>query len=313
MKFCKVAWVPFVIGSALIGCGGSNNPPASADSPAAKNEAGSSSSVSGGTTESAKPEAGDKVAAPEVTVGLQSLEKRAASLDFDLNLSKHGQGSGVQSGQWAFAEERTLRVKKAKDNKVLELEVVYGKWEAKPLLGMSYEVPTDGKTYLVALTDRLNVMRGNEKASPAEEKAVNSEYGWVGNPSALRKSLLDAKLAPDTSIAMSPLVNAALLGAIPGVDVAHAGMMASIKNVKSGARQLAALEVAGSFSIKSKKVSFDIEVKGPAEVDVGTGWVQSMDLQGTVNVSGQTEVPKKGTMDVEGKGKFKLTRQSEFK
>ena len=75
----------------------------------------------------------------------------------------------------------------------------------------------------------------------------------------------------------------------------------------------ATLDVAGSFSIKSKKTVFDIELKGPAEVDVATGWVQSVDLQGTATVSGQTEVPKKGTMDVEGKGKFTIGRHSEFK
>lgn len=302
---------PLVLGSLLLGCGGSTKQAESADSPATKGES-PSNSAAGDVESGGKPET-NKSVAPEVTTGLQALEKRAASLDFDLNLSKKGTGSGVQSGQWSFAEERTLRVKKAKDNKVLELEVVYGKWEAKPLLGMTYEVPTDGKTYLVSFVDNLSIMRGSEKASPAEEKAVASEYGWVGNPSALRKALLDAKLVPETHIAMSPQVNAALLGAIPGVDVAHAGIMASIKGVKTQGRQVATLDVAGSFSIKSKKATFDIEVKGPAEVDMPTGWVQSMDLKGTVTVSGQTDVGKKGTMDVEGKGKFTLTRQLDFK
>jgi hypothetical protein len=311
MNIRTVATVSFVLGSILFGCGGSTNPPASADSTTANGEVSSGASATEGESAS-KPESG-KSAGAEITTGLQALEKRSASLDFDLNLSKKGQGSGVQSGQWSFTEERTLRVKKAKDNKILELEVVYGKWEAKPLLGMTYEVPTDGKTYLVSFVDNLSIMRGPEKAGPAEEKAVSSEYGWVGNPSALRKALLDAKLAPETHLAMSPQVNAALLGAIPGVDIAHAGIMASIQGVKSQARQIATLEVAGSFSIKSKKATFDIEVKGPAEVDVPTGWVKSMDLKGTVTVSGQTDVGKKGTMDVEGKGKFTLSRELEFK
>ena len=313
MKICTIVSVPFVLGSLLLGCGGTAAPAASAESPAAKDEASSSAPASGSEPESAKPEGSGKSSAAEVIAGVQALEKRSASLDFDLNLSKKGQGSGVQSGQWSFAEERTMRVKKAKDNKILELEVVYGKWEAKPLLGMTYEVPTDGKTYLVSFVDNLSIMRGSEKAGPAEEKAVSSEYGWVGNASALRKAMLDAKLTPETQIAMSPLVNAALLGAIPGVDVAHAGIMASIKSVKSQGRKVATLDVAGSFSIKSKKTTFDIELRGPAEVDVPTGWVQSMELKGTVTVTGQTEVGKKGTMDVEGKGKFTLSRQLEFK
>ena len=313
MKIRTIVSVPVVLGSLLLGCGGNTSPAASADSPTAKDEASSSAPANGSETESAKPEAADKSSAAVVVTGVQALEKRSASLDFDLNLSKKGQGGGIQNGQWSFAEERTLRIKKAKDNKILELEVAYGKWEAKPLLGMAYEVPTDNKTYLVSFVDSLNIMRGTDKASPAEEKAVSAEFGWVGNPSALRKAMLDAKLAPDTRIAMSPLVNAALLGAIPGVDIAHAGIMASIKSVKSQGRQVATLDIAGSFSIKSKKVTFDIELKGPAEVDVPTGWVQSMDLKGTVTVTGQTEVGKKGTMDVEGKGKFTLSRQLEFK
>jgi len=311
MKIRMIVLVPAALGSVLLGCGGSTNPPATADSPASKDEASSSASAIGEGAET-KPEA-TKQGAGDVTTGLQGLEKRSASLDFDLNLSKKGTGSGVQSGQWAFTEERTLRVKKAKDGTILELEVVYGKWEAKPLLGMTYEVPTDGKTYLVSFGDNLSITRGSDKVSPAEEKAVSSEYGWVGNPSALRRALLDAKLAPDTRLATSPQVNAALLGAIPGVDVAHAGLTASIKGVKSQGRQIASLEVAGSFSIKSKKTTFDIELKGPAEVDVPTGWVRSMDLQGTVTVTGQTDVGKKGAMDVDGKGKFSLSRQLEFK
>ena len=313
MKFRIGVWVPFIVGIMFVGCGGSANPPASADSATAKNESSSSASESGGNTDAANSEGAGKAEKADIAVGLQALEKRSASLDFDLNLSKNGQGSGVQSGQWAFSEERTLRVKKAKNGKIIELEVVYGKWEAKPLLGMTYEVPTDGKTYLVSFVDSLSIMRGTEKVTSAEEKAVSSEYGWVGNPSALRKAMLDAKLAPETNLPMSPLVNAALLGAIPGVDIAHAGVKASIKSVKTQPRQIASLDVAASFSIKSKKATFDIEVKGPAEVDVNTGWVQSMELKGTVAISGQTDVPKKGAMDVEGKGKFTVTRQSEFK
>jgi hypothetical protein len=313
MKFRIGVWVPFIVGITFVGCGGSANPPASADSAKAKNESSSSASESSSSTDAANSESAGKAEKADIAVGLQALEKRSASLDFDLNLSKNGQGSGVQSGQWAFSEERTLRVKKAKNGKIIELEVVYGKWEAKPLLGMTYEVPTDGKTYLVSFVDSLSIMRGTEKATSAEEKAVSSEYGWVGNPSALRKAMLDAKLAPETNLTMSPLVNAALLGAIPGVDIAHAGVKASIKSVKAQPRQIASLDVAASFSIKSKKATFDIEVKGPAEVDVNTGWVQSMELKGTVTISGQTDVPKKGAMDVEGKGKFTVTRQSEFK
>jgi len=316
MKLRHTLIISAVALGALAACGGSS-PPAESPSNQAASESGASSSSESsddgaGGTDSSKP-AVESSGGAQITTGLQTLERRAASLDFDLNLSKKGAGSGVQHGEWSFAEERTLRVKKAKDNKILELEVVYGKWEAKALLGLTYEVPTNDKTYIISFGDKLNIAHGNEKVSPAEEKAVSSEYGWVGSPSPLAQALADAKLKPETHLSSSPQISAALLGAIPGVDIAHAGVMATIKGVKAGPRKTATLEVAGSFSIKSKKTVFDIELKGPAEVDVATGWVQSMDLQGTANVSGQTEVPKKGTMDVEGKGKVTISRHSEFK
>jgi len=316
MSLCKIAIFPIVLISAFVGCGGSANPAASPGGGSTNDTSGSSGTdtpdKASAVSDDAKPAAA-KGSAADIAVGLQTLEKRSASLEFDLNLSKNGAGSGVQHGQWSFSEERTLRVKKAKNGIIQELEVVYGKWEAKPLLGMTYEVPTDGKTYLVAFVDKLSIMRGTEKASSAEEKAVTTEYGWVGNASSLRQAMLDTKMAPDIHLTASPQISAALLGAIPGVDIAHAGIVASVKSVKSQPRQTATLEVAGSFSIKSKKTTFDIELKGPADVDVATGWVQSMDLQGTANITGQTDVPKKGAMDVEGKGKVSISRHSEFR
>ena len=320
MKLRQAVVIPVVLSGALIGCGGSANPAASPSSDGNSEGSSSSSSPTSATSETATKET-DSSKAPssnvalggDVKTGLQTLERRSASLVFDLNLSKKGAGSGVQHGEWSFAEERTLRVKKAKDNKVLELEVVYGKWEAKPLLGLTYEDPTNDKTYIVSFGDKLAITHGSEKVTPAEEKAVSAEYGWVGYPSPLTRALVDAKLAPETHLASSPQLSAALLGTIPGVDIAHAGIMATIKSIKDKPRKTATLEVAGSFSIKTKKTVFDIELKGPAEVDVATGWVQSMELQGTATVTGQTEVPKKGTMDVEGKGKVTISRHSEFK
>ena len=314
MNLCKAIFIPIVLSGTAIGCGGSANPPAT---PAGTNatestDAPAAATPAAGATDEGKPAAASSGAA-DVATGLRSLERRSASLDFDLNLSKHGAGSGVQHGQWSFSEERTLRVKKAKDNKILELEVVYGKWEAKPLLGLTYEVPTNDKTYQLAFVDKLTIAHGSDKVSPAEEQAVSAEYGWVGNASPLRQALLDSKMVPDMHLTGSPQISAALLGAIPGVDIAHAGLMATFKSVKAQPRKTAMLEVAGSFSIKSKKTTFDIEMKGPAEVDVATGWVQSMDLQGTASIAGQTDVPKKGAMDVEGKGKVTIGRHSEFR
>lgn len=310
-----------ILSALCINCGGSTNPPASAgtatpdtaDSKTTEEPTAAVSPAQKNEPTPAKSEKAQPTADADIVTGLQALEKRSASLDFDLNLTKNGQGSGVQSGQWSFSEERTLRVKKAKDNTVMELEVVYGKWEAKPLLGMTYEVPTDDKTYVVSFGDSLKILRAGEKTSAAEEKAVALEYGWVGNPSSLRKALIDAGLTSDSTIAMTPQVSAALLGAIPGADVAHSGIKATIKSIHKQGRGTADLDVAGSFAIKSKKATFNVELKGPATIDLPTGWVKSMDLKGTATVTGQTEVGKRGTMDVDGKGKFTLTKQLDFK
>jgi hypothetical protein len=316
MNLLKTVLVSLVVLGSFLGCGGNANPPSSPSSGAgdgtASPSSGTSEASASDTGSSSKPAAGSAGAA-DIATGLQTRDKRSASLEFDLNLSKKGAGSGIQHGEWSFAEERTLRVKKAKDNKVVELEVVYGKWEAKPLLGLSYEVPTNDKTYILSSGGKLNITQGGQKVSPAEENAVSGEYGWVGGQSPLTKALLDAKLAPETNLSGSPQISAALLGAIPGVDIARAAIIASIKSVKAQPRKTATLDVSGTFSIKSKKTVFDVELKGPADVDVATGWILSMDLKGTAAITGQTEVPKKGTMDVEGKGKFTISRQSEFK
>jgi hypothetical protein len=315
MNLGKLLVIPIALSG--MACGANANPPASAADTKAAEPAGEdqSSAPAAAGGDEAKPAAasGSSSGAATIVTGLQTLEKRSAALNFDLNLSKKGTGSGIQHGEWSFSEERTLRVKKAKDNTIQELEVVYGKWEAKPLLGMTYEVPTDGKTYVLSFMNKLSIARGSEKVSSAEENAVVSEYGWVGGPAPLHKALIDGKMVPDMHLPGSPQVSAALLGAIPGVDVAHASIMAAFKSVKAQPRQTATLEVAGSFSIKTKKTTFDIDLKGPADVDVATGWVQSMELQGTATISGQTEVPKKGTMDVEGKGKVTISRHSEFR
>jgi hypothetical protein len=317
MKYRHCDSIPFIICAALIGCGAGTQTPAKSGQPgqAAGSQGSSAQPAQAESSAVERAQAGDQGAGESgVTTGLQTLEHRSVSLTYDLNLSQHGQGKGVQSGEWSFEEERTLRVKKAVKDRIMELEVVYGKWEAKPLLGLTYEVPTDGKTYLVAMGDKLTISRGqNEKLSPAEDKLVNSEYGWVGGPSPLHKALLDARLEPGAKLSSSSQIALTLLGAIPGADVARAGLIATIKSVADKPRKTATLEIGTTFRISSKKTAVDLELKGTGEIDVATGWVQALDLAGTATVSGQTEVPKKGAMDVEGAGKVTLKRSSELR
>jgi hypothetical protein len=247
--------------------------------------------------------------------GLQLLDRRSLSLDFALNLAKKGEGKGVNSGTWSFAEERTMRVKSAQKDVITEMQVVYGKWEAKPLLGLTYQVPTDGKTYLLASkSGEVTLTRGaNEKVSSDEQRAVKAEYGWVGEQNPVRKALLDAKLEAGAELPKSAEMSRLLLGAIPGVDGESVETTATLEKVEGAARKKAVLKVKAKLRLVSNKTAFDLELNGTANVDVLTGWVLGAELAGTANASGTLKHPKQGEMEVSGKSKVTLSRSSEFR
>lgn len=310
-----------------IGCGGAAKP---ADSPASTEDSNNgpvespSSSKDGengpssdpGTDKSpageAKSPASDKANIPE---GLQLLDRRSLNLDFALNLMKKGEGKGVQSGSWSFAEERTMRVKAAKKDVISEMQVVYGKWEAKPLLGLTYEMPTDGKTYL--LTSKgggLTIVRGsNEKLSSDEQSSVKAEYGWVGARNPIRQALLDIELKPGAELPKSGDLAQLLLGQIPGCDMSQTEVVATLDKLESGARKKALLKLTAKTRIVSNKTSFDLELSGTASVDVSTGWVLGAELSGNAIAKGSIKHPKQGEMEVSGKSKVTLSRSSEFR
>jgi hypothetical protein len=309
----------------MIGCGGATKPadaPSSADSPGAPAKDVSSSS-NGENTATAEgsgesktvPEnsaAADKANIPE---GLQLLDRRSLNLDFALNLMKKGEGKGVQSGSWSFAEERTMRVKAAKKDIITEMQVVYGKWEAKPLLGLTYEMPTDGKTYLLASKDgSLGIVRGsNEKLSSDEQSSVKAEYGWVGARNPVRQALLDVALKPGAELPKSAELAQLLLGQIPGCDMGQTEVTATLEKLESGSRKKALLKLTAKTRIVSNKTNFDLELSGTAAVDVSTGWVIAADLAGNAVAKGSIKHPKQGEMEVSGKSKVTLTRSSEFR
>lgn len=320
------ALLPLLL-AAAVGCGGSAQPAkasGSGSSDAASGDGsgdstGTSNDESAGESTSQAESSSTNAVATKATVpaGLQMLDRRSLALEFDLNLLKKGEGKGVQSGNWSFSEERTLRVKSAKKDTITELQVVYGKWEAKPLLGLTYEVPTDGKTYLVSKSDSgLRIVRGaNEHVSGGDEqRAVKAEYGWVGERSPLRQALVDAKLEPGSSLGKSQELAQLILGEIPGADSSQSELSATLEKVEgSGARKKAILRVDAKAKITSNKTSFALDLNGTATVDVATGWVVGADLAGTTQATGTTKVAKHGELEVSGKGKVTLTRKGEFK
>ena len=318
--------------TALVACGGASKPAAepssgsssanSSEEPAKQSAKGDAKSDSdkagdGNTNEKGTPNTNE--ASPEdkakIADGLQLLDKRSLSLEFDLNLMKKGEGKGVQSGNWSFAEERTMRVKAAKKDVIGEMQVVYGKWEAKPLLGLTYEMPTDGKTYLLTYKDgALGIVRGsNEKLSSDEQQAVKAEYGWVGARSPLRTALLDSGLKSGAELPKTAELAQILLGEIPGASAGQTEVTATLDKVESGPRKKAILKLSAKTEVKSNKTTFELELKGTASVDVTTGWVLGADLAGTVSAKGSVKHPKQGELEVSGKGKVTLTRSSEFR
>lgn len=305
-------------------CGGASKPAETGGAEASRTESSTESSTQTADTKAAETEApaekddsssakhGDKTTIPS---GLQLLDRRSLSLEFDLNLVKKGEGKGVQSGTWSFSEERTLRVKTAKKDVINELQVVYGKWEAKPLLGLTYEVPTDGKTYLLSSDgSSLKIMRGSDFVNSGEEqRAVKSEYGWVGSRSPLRQALLDGKLEAGASLGSGQELAQQILGEIPGADASQNELSAVLEKVDGSSRKKATLKVEAKTKIISKKTSFAIELSGTASVDVATGWVIGADLAGTAQATGSIKHPKQGELEVNGKGKVTLTRKGDFK
>jgi hypothetical protein len=307
-----------------IGCGSA--PKSAATGGAKANEPVSSGNSASSERENDAPAAGSEDAKPanhetptedkaSIASGLQMLDQRSLTLDFDLNLMKKGEGKGVQSGNWSFSEERTLRVKTAKKDTIKELQVVYGKWEAKPLLGLTYEMPTDGKTYLLASDgSNLKITRGtSDHVTGEEERAVKAEYGWVGDRSPLREALVASKLEPGTNLGKSQALAQAILGAIPGADANQTELTATLEKVEGGAKKKALLKVEATTKIVSAKTTFAIELTGTAAVDVTSGWVVAADLSGTSQATGSVKHPKQGELEVSGKGKVKLTRKGEFR
>ncbi|MGE5788757.1 MAG: hypothetical protein ACM3ZE_29470, partial [Myxococcales bacterium] len=256
-------------------CGGASKPAETggAESNQAESSAAAADSEAAETEAPAEKDDGasakhdDKTTIPS---GLQLLDRRSLSLEFDLNLVKKGEGKGVQSGTWSFSEERTLRVKTAKKDVINELQVVYGKWEAKPLLGLTYEVPTDGKTYLrTSDSSGLKIMRGSDFVNSGEEqRAVKSEYGWVGSRSPLRQALLDAKLEAGASLGSGQELAQQILGEIPGADPSQNELSAVLEKVEGSSRKKATIKVEAKTKITSKKTSFAIELNGTASIDV---------------------------------------------
>ncbi len=298
----------------IAGCG-SATPPANS-STAADSGDGSTSVADDPTVPTERqtgPEAQKKGGAwPTPAKGARLLDRRTLKLDFDLNLSKNEQGVGIQSQAWSVTEERTLRIKDVAKGQISGLEVVYGKWEAAPLLDQSFSSVTNGQGYAIQSgSGDITVTRLKGTATPEETAAVTLEYGWVGGPSPLKQALLDTGLVPGSTVDSSPALALALYGTIPGVNSHDSTANLTLKSVDTTGASPALFDVTGAIKIKSKQTVFDVDLTGTVKVDGTTGWPLSIELTGVVRPSGQITHPKKGALTVGGKGKLVLSQTGE--
>jgi len=282
----------------LAGCGGK----AAGGEAGAKDPSAAGGDQGGGGAAAKKP-------GKAPPAGTKALEKRGASLTFDLTLKKGEAAGGMQAGSWSLEEERSLEVLASEGSGVQKLRVVFGKREAKPLLGVELTAATAGHGYVLeSKSGSIDISRVDGKElSGAERDALMTEYDWVGGPSPLAKWLGEGGLAEGKTLEGGSPETRALVGVLAGVDYANAKISVTGKG-KSG--KILTLDVTTTLTLVGGKTRFELTLKGPAEVDLDTGWVKTLALKGTAKASGTLD-HKKGTLDVTGKGEATLSRSAE--
>lgn len=286
------------LGVWALGCGG-GGAGAAGSGPGAKG----ASEAEGGEGPSAAP------AAKAPAAGTKALEKRSAALTFDLVLKKGDAAGGMQAGSWSLEEERALEVLASAGAAVEKLKVVFGKREAKPLLGVELTVATAGHTYVLeSKGGNIDITRADGKeVTGAERDALMTEYDWVGGPSPLAKWLGDSGPAEGKKLEGGSAETRALVGVLAGVDY-QSSKVSVVSKGKSGSTLT--LDVTATLTLVGGQTRFELSLNGPAKVDLAKGWVSELSLEGTAKASGKLD-HKKGVLDVTGKGKAEVKRRSE--
>jgi hypothetical protein len=104
----------------------------------------------------------------------------------------------------------------------------------------------------------------------------------------------------------------ALVGDVPAVDLDTSRVHVRFGSVKKEELARAELDVEFEAHLESGGVTFELALKGPAEVELSTGFVSSLKLEGKVTAKG-TVKQKKGPLEAQGKGTATLTRTAEIR
>ncbi len=295
-----------------IGCGHGSAAAPGAKSPTNESSDGSTTTVA--TTAPGPAEAGGSAAPaasfPKPTVGTRALEKRSVKMKFDLTLSHKGASAGIQSGRWSIDEERTEEAQAVKGDAITKLQLMFGRRDAKPLLGLEHPSVTENKTYEIeAQGSSPEVTRGGKPAPDKERDAVMAEYGYVGSPSPLAKLLQGKK--PGATLSPDAEARRALIGELPGIDENETKVTATLKGIHGDQRKQADLDVTLKGDLKNGDMTFKLDLTGPAVVDLATGWVTSLSLSGKVKASGHVK-HKKMKLEASGGGKMTVARNAKF-
>jgi hypothetical protein len=300
------AWI-----ATSFGCGSATPPAAAPSEPAPASGATSAGASSGGNSSAPAAPTPGSASLPAPVKMTRAIETRFIGMSFDLQLTDKGASAGVQSGSWSIKEERTMIALGVQADSIAKLEVTYGRREAKPLLGIEERSVTQGKSYILMPGDASPDIKTAQGASvsDAEQNALDFEYGYVGGPSPLR--LLVASGKPRSTLQPGVAARRALIGDAPGIDESQAQVTATFKGIATTARKVAQLDCTVKAELTSGDMTFDLDLKGPAEIDLATGWVASLDLEGTVHAHGKEKI-KKQMLDAAGHGTAKITRHAVF-
>ncbi len=299
----------------VLGCGAGGGAPAqSSDQADPSGSSGSSSAEPGADAhdESAPAPSTAALNVKPPKKGTVASESRNIKMDFQMTLHRGESPAGMQSGTWAVDEQRSMQVREVGDNAITVLSVVYGKRIAQPLLGIEKKPVTAGNKYLIkAASGGAAVTDLDGGSVNAEQRdAVLSEFGYVGAPSLLLE-VVASKPANGAKTTLSTRQALALLGEVPGLNIDKTQVVLSYIGTKDAGRKRATFSADVSSEIVSGKTVFGFKLKGPAVIDVATGWVSSLSLEGPINPSGKVKT-KKGMLDVKGKGTIKIARSTEF-
>lgn len=307
----RTGWFVAACVTAIAGCGSATPPAAAPSEPAPASSASSASAPSGGNSSAPAAPTPGSASLPAPVKMTRAIETRFIGMNFDLQLTDKGASAGVQSGSWSIKEVRTMIALGVQGDSIDKLEVTYGRREAKPLLGIEQRSVTQGKSYILTANSGSPNVKNAQGASvsPAEQNALDFEYGYVGGPSPLRSLVASGK--PGSTLQPGVAARRALIGDAPGIDESQSQITATFKGITTTPRKVAQLDCTVKAELKSGEMNFDLDLKGPAEIDLATGWVTSLELTGTVHAHGKEKI-KKHLLDAAGHGTAKLTRHAEF-